>query len=556
VQAAPVSGLVRSLEAVRAVFANPALRNLQLAWLGSSSGHFAYAVALSVYAYRQGGASAVGVVWLLRTLPAAVVAPFTAVLSDRYRRERVMLLGNLVRAAATGATAGAVLWGAPAELVYAPSILVAIVGTSFWPAQTAILPTLARTPAELTGANTVSTTLDNVGTFLGPALCGLLLALTNIEAAFLATGAAFLASALLLGRVHTARGPGWDGEEVAGDVVAQLLAGFRATLRNRDIALLTGVHSAWAIAEGALNVLLVVAAIDLLDLGEGGVGLLNAAIGVGGLAGALVALALAGRARLARLLALALACWGLPIAIVGVWPKPVAALLLLGIVGVARIIIEVAGVTLLQRIVPDELRSRVFGILEALWVAGIGLGAVAAPALIAVAGEDGALVVFGLAPLGLMLVVWPWLRTVDAAAAPPPRELELVRGVPFLALLPAPAVEQLAKKLVPVRAAAGEMIIREGESGDRFYVVGAGQAEVTVQGERVATRGPGDFFGEIALLRRAPRMATVIARTDLELFALEQADFLAAVTGHTPSAAEADRVASARLAATALPRVP
>jgi predicted MFS family arabinose efflux permease len=388
VQAARVSGLVRSLEALRAVFANPALRNLQLAWLGSSSGHFAYAVALSVFAYRQGGASAVGLVWLLRTLPAAVVAPFTAVLSDRYRRERVMLLGNLVRAAATGATAGAVLWGAPAEFVYALSILVAIVGTSFWPAQTAILPTLARTPAELTGANTVSTTLDNVGTFLGPALCGLLLALTHIEVAFLATGAAFLASALLLARVHTAREVGWDGEEVAGAVVAQLLAGFRATLRNRDIALLIGIHSAWAIAEGALSVLLVVAAIDVLDIGEGGVGLLNAAIGVGGLAGALIALALAGRSRLARFLTLALACWGLPIAIVGAWPKPVAALALLGVVGVARIVIEVVGVTLLQRVVPDELRSRVFGILEALWVAGIGLGAVAAPALIAVAGED------------------------------------------------------------------------------------------------------------------------------------------------------------------------
>ena len=551
-----MSALVTSRQALRAVFANPALRNLELAWLGSSSGHFAYAVALSVYAYRHGGASAVGVVWLLRTLPAAAVAPFTAVLSDRYRRERVMLIGNLVRAAAAGATAAAVVWGAPTELVYALSILVAMVGTSFWPAQTAILPTLSRTPAELTGANTVSTTLDNVGTFLGPALCGLLLVLTSIEAAFLATGAAFVVSALLLTRVHTERALGYDGGEAAGAVVAQLLGGFRAVLRNRDIALLTGVHSAWAIAEGALSVLLVVAAIDLLDLGEGGVGLLNAAIGVGGVAGAVIALGLAGRSRLARFLALALACWGLPLAIVGLSPTLVVAVLVLGVVGVARIVTEVVGVTLLQRVVRDELRSRVFGVLEALWVAGIGLGAIAAPALIAVAGEDEAFIAFGLAPLGLMLVVWPWLRTVDAATTPPPRELELVRGVPFLALLPAPAVEQLARKLVPMRAAAGETVIREGERGDRFYIIGDGRAEVTVQGERVATRGPGDFFGEIALLRRTPRTATVTARTDLELFALEQAEFLAAVTGHTRSAAEADRVASARLAATALPRVP
>jgi Cyclic nucleotide-binding domain/Major Facilitator Superfamily len=551
-----VRGLQRSLESLRAVFASHALRNLQLAWLGSIAGEFAYAVALSVFAYRQGGATAVGVVWLVRTLPAAVVAPFAAVLGDRFRRERVMLLGNVFRAGATAATAAAIFWGASAPAVYALSILVAFASTVFWPAQAAVLPALARTPAELTAANTASTTLENVGTFVGPALCGILLAVTSIEAAFVATAAVFAVSAAVLARVHTAEpAPGASSGEAAA-IVEELMGGFRAVGHDSGVALLVGIYTAWALAEGALNVLLVVAAIELLGLGEGGVGLLNAAIGVGGLAGAFAALALAGRAGLARFLALGTLAWGVPIALLGVWTEPVAAVVLLGALGVVNIVIDVAGITLLQRVVPDDVRARVFGILEGLWVAGLGLGALAAPATIAVVGDRGALVAWGLFLPVVSLLVWTRLAGLDAVAAPPLRGLELVRGVPFLALLPPPALEQLADMLVPVGVTAGARVVREGEAGDRFYVIAAGEAAVTAGGERLRQLGPGDFFGEIALLHDVPRTASVVAVSDLELEALERADFLVAVTGHAASASEADRVAGARLAGAGVRRLP
>jgi MFS family permease len=152
-----------ALAALRAVLASPALRRLQLAWLGSIAGEFSYSVALSVYAYRQGGAAAVGLVWLLRMVPAAIGAPYAALLGDRYRRERVVLAANVVRTAATAATALAILAGASAAIVYALGILVALLSTIFWPAQAALLPSVARTPAELTAANTASTTLEGIG---------------------------------------------------------------------------------------------------------------------------------------------------------------------------------------------------------------------------------------------------------------------------------------------------------------------------------------------------------------------------------------------------------
>jgi MFS family permease len=196
---------VTAFAALRAVFASPALRRLQLAWLGSIAGEFSYSVAFSVYAYRQGGAPAVGLVWLLRMIPAAIGAPFAALLGDRYPRERVMLAANVVRAAATAATALAILGDAPAAVVYGLGVVVALLSTIFWPAQAALLPSLARTPAELTAANTASTTLEGIGSFVGPALCGLLLAETSIELAFAATAGVFAASALALAAVRGLR---------------------------------------------------------------------------------------------------------------------------------------------------------------------------------------------------------------------------------------------------------------------------------------------------------------------------------------------------------------
>jgi MFS family permease len=203
---------LRALAALGAVFASPQLRRLMLAWLGSIAGEFSFSVALSVYAYRQGGAEAVGVVWLLRMVPAALFAPFGALLGDRHRREWVMLAANLVRAAATGAAALAVLADLPAALVYALGIVVALLSTIFWPAQAALLPALARTPGELTAANAASTTLEGLGSFAGPGLCGVLLAATSVEVALAATAAVFAVAALGLTRVHGPEPAGGGGE--------------------------------------------------------------------------------------------------------------------------------------------------------------------------------------------------------------------------------------------------------------------------------------------------------------------------------------------------------
>ena len=540
--------LSESARAFRDVFANPNLRRLELAWAGSIVGYWAYGIALAVFAYEAGGAAAVGIVGVLRLLPAAVAAPFAALLGDRYRRERVMLASDVGRALVMAVAAVAVFVDAPNVVVYVLSALVAIMSTAFQPAQSALLPTIARTPEELTAANVASSTIESAGSFAGPALGGLLLAAAGVEVVFAATAATFLWSALLVARIH-AGDQGERRHEGGQGIVHEALVGFRTVAVEGRLRLLVGLYTANVLVAGALNVLIVVSALDLLDLGNSGVGFLNSAVGVGGLLGALAAVALVGRRRLASPFGIGLVLWGVPLALIGVFPDPPIALVLLAVIGVGNTIVDVAALTLLQRAVPDEVLARVFGVLETLIVATLGLGAVLAPLLIETFGIRGALIATGALLPVLAALFWRRLSSVDAAAAVPEKELELLRSIPFFAPLPAATIERLASRLSRFEFEPGVQIFRQDDRGDRFYVLGEGDVEVSVDGRRATTLGPGGYFGEIALLRDVPRTASVTALSAVEAYALERDDFIAAVTGHAPSAEAADAVVGTRLGA-------
>jgi Cyclic nucleotide-binding domain/Major Facilitator Superfamily len=292
-----------------------------------------------------------------------------------------------------------------------------------------------------------------------------------------------------------------------------------------------------------MNVLVVVTSFELLGLDEAGVGLLYAAVGVGGLVGGFIALLLASSGHLARDFAVGLALFGLPLALIGGVPISVVAVVGLAILGIGNSIVDVNALTIMQRAVPDAVLGRALGALEGLLLATLGLGALAAPILIELVGPEAALVATGaLLPL-LAVLTRPRLRALDRTTSAPDATA-LLRGVPMLAALPESVLERLAREAVPATFPAGHVILREGEPGARFYIVEKGQ--VAILGR---TFGPGDGFGEIALLRDVPRTATATAVTDAELVALEREPFVAAVTGHAPAAAAADTLVAARLGA-------
>lgn len=536
----------RSLDALGQVFRERDLRYLELSFGLNVTAENAYLVALGVFAYDAGGATAVGLVGLIRMIPAGVAGLFGAVVADRYRREWLLRMLYLARAVLAGATAIAFFAGAPVALVFALAALLNICAVLLRPALWALLPDLARTPEQLVACNGVWSIFEGISWLAGPAVAAVLIGVASPGVAFVFAAAILVAAAVCSLPVKAeqvvTRAP--SGRRV----VAETMEGVRFVARNRHTRVLYVLFGAQTTVRGALSVLIVVASIELLAMGEAGVGWLNSAFGVGGIAGAVASLSLIGRRRLAGPYALGLILWGAPIALLAAMPHPLTALLLLGMPGLGNAILDVSGFTLLQRLIPSNVMGRAFGALEAMVFATVGAGSVIASVLVGWLGTRGALIAVGSMLPVLAIASWPRLLSIDAITVVPERELALLRGVPMFAALPAVAMEHLAANIQAETVPARSVVIREGETGDRFYVIAAGDATVSVGRQTTQRLSAGDSFGEIALVRGVPRTATVKASSELELFVVPGEAFLAAVSGNVLSAAAADRTVTDRLA--------
>jgi MFS family permease len=524
---------------------NRDIRLVELAWGAAIAAEWAHFVAFGVFAYEEGGAAAVGVAGLVRLLPAAIVGPFAASLGDRFPRERFLLGMTVVGSVALGGSAAAFF--ADAEvLVFAFAALLGLAVTLIRPALQALLPSLARTPEELIASNAASSTIESLGTLVGPLLAGVLVSRADAGVVFAVGAGALLVGALLLSRVRVEGGIGLVSTDEGG-VSRVLAAGFRTIARAPRTRVLVSLIVAQTFIRGCLNVLIVVGAYRVLDAGAAAVGYMTAAIGVGGLIGAIGAMTLGGR-RLAVPFGLALVFWGLPITLIGPWPELAVAIFLLAVVGAANSVEDVAVFTLIQRLVPDQILTRVLGVTWSLAMGGVAVGSIAAPVVVKALGPRAAFVAVGAVLPLLALLTYRRLEEIDRAVAPAP-ELELVEQVPMFAPLSVAAKERVAANLVPLSVDAGEVVIRAGEVGDRFYIVDNGELDISAEGLH-ATAHHADYFGEIALLRDVPRTATVKALVETQLYALRREDFLAAVTGHRAAYAAGHAVAEERLART------
>jgi MFS family permease len=544
----------RRLRAFRSLAANTALLRVLGGYTLFILTEYSVWIAMLVYAYSRGGATIAGLVALAQLVPAAVLAPVAAAVADR--RSPVVLLagGYVVQAAAMAATAAAVIAGAPLA-AYAAAVVASTAVTTTRPAQSTLIPSVAATPDQLTAANVAAGWLEAAGIAMAGLLTGVVISLGGVAAVFAVCAGLGVVAALLVAWLRVPalaspgeRSPGERGPAVLADVAECLLL----TVRRPRLRLMLALLTAEAAVVGALDLLFVILAINVLGRSQAWAGYLNLAYGVGALLAATVSAMLVGRRLGGPILVAALVLSG-ALAALGFGLGLAGTVALLTVAGASRALLDVASRTLLQRSVPARLLGRVFGVLEGLTMAGLAVGALLVPLLVYLGGSRLALLgVAAVLPLAAA-AGGRELFGLDAGARVPVVEIALLRSLPLFAELPAPAIEGLAAALAPVHAPAGTVLIRQGDPGDAYYAIAAGQLDVVQDGRFLRRCGRGDGVGEIALLRTVPRTATVTAHTAATVYALSREPFLTAVCGHAATQRQADRIADARLAAGAAP---
>ncbi|HET7029586.1 MAG TPA: cyclic nucleotide-binding domain-containing protein [Candidatus Limnocylindrales bacterium] len=565
------------LSVLGAVLASPLLRRAEAAY-----GLFAFCewstwVAMIVYAYSRGGAFEAGLIAFLELAPSALVAPIVAGLGDRFARDRVLLRSYMIQAVFMAATAVAIVVGSEPPLVYAFAIVAANLVSFSRPLHAAFMPEISRSPDELTAANVVTGMAESGGSLLGPLGAGLLIGLSGPAAVFTvaAVGCGLSCLAIVdVGRrirrpdaqagvvpieLELAHGhelpPVAAGEAPRATVAAParadrgLVGGLAAIAADRRLLSVIVIATWCTFLVGAMDILYAVLAIDLLGLGGDGVGFVGALGGVGAVGGAAAGLALVGRERLGGAMIASAALFGIGIAAIGIAPASIATPLLIVLAGLGSGLSVVASQTLIQRLAGDDVMSRVFGLLQGLMMGATALGALAVPFIVGAVEDRLTFVLIGVSLPIVALVAGVSLVRGDRLPAARAAELRLLRAVPMLGPLSAPVLERLAAAAVPAGVPAGTVVVREGDVGDRFFVIAAGRAAVAIHDQPVAELGPGAGFGEIALLRSVARTATITALDDLELLAIDRGSFIEALTGQPRSATIATRIADEHLAA-------
>jgi MFS family permease len=521
------------------------IRRLLLAWFVCYAGDLAAFTAASVYAYHAGGAGLVAVLGLLKALPGALLVPLFTSWADRVPRERLLIASVAPRALLLAAAAAAMSGGGRGILVVVLVGLQAGLGSVFRQVQAALLPWLARTPGELTSANAAVSVLQSAAMVGGPAIAAGLLAISTAQSAMLAAcGLVAVGAALLAGVRPLSSETSAPSAGRLKQLKLDLTTGFKAGVGRRGTVPLVVPAAAQAFARGVLNVLLVVIALDLFSLGSAGVGWLGAVLGVGGILGGPLAVMLVRGRRVARCFAGGVAGWGVPMILLtfahaAYWPY-----LALGAIGIANVVDDVGIYSSLQQVIPPRLMGRALGVRRGVLLLSLGLGSAVTPLLIHALGARGTLVATGALLVVVAAGFWPSLAAIDSKIAAPGPDLALLRQVAFFRPLPFAVIEHLATELQPATYESGDVIVREGEPGDRFYIMVEGRVRASKDGKQLNEMSAPDSFGEIALLRQTPRMVTITATSLLEARILAREEFLAAVTGNPESAESADQVVS------------
>jgi len=510
------------------------------------TGKWTESVAITVAAFRVGGAELVAVALLARKLPTALLGPALGAVIERRAPLTVLRVAVSLSVLLAAVSAIAVIDEQAVGVAIGAGSVLGLCGVARRVANGVLVPTMVGRTSELTAVAVVYRGLEALGLFLGPALAGVLIAVGQPATAFAAVAVLNVGGVLLL------RDLGGGGAVVPRRAVSTLgrssrwpgLAELARPLRNRDVRLLLSFALVQTIVYGGFSVLVAPLAIDELGLGEGGVGLLSAAFGVGSLVGSLILFGLAGSARVGFIIVVGLLLWGAPLLVLLGVDAPAPVIAALALVGVGDVVFQVALTTTLQRVAEPSRLGRTFAALETVHAVGFALGVAISAAAADVAAST-MLAVFGGVLGALALVALPVTRVLDRRTTAPAHAVAVLRDRPVFEMLPAPALERLALQLRREEHAAGTDIVVQGDLGSRYYLVDDGRVSVSVDDRVVGEMGPGDDFGEVALVRSSQRTATCTAETATVTWSIDGDDVLAVLGS---ASGTLDDVAEARLA--------
>jgi len=506
------------------------VRKIVAAFAAVTVGEWVLGTTVAIHAYTVGGALLVGLVGF-RFVPAAVAGLVTAQFADTHRRERVLTATAFTRAVASALAAASLALGLPFVIPLLLVWLDAMAGSAYRPAQAALLPTVVRTPSELTAAAAAASNAKCSSQLLGALAGGLLVASQPVAIAVSVATALYLAAGFGTAGIRTG-GPAAQARLGSRERLRRMRDGAAVLSRDREATEIVAWAGLRSLIRGLWMSLGVVAALRLLGLGKAGFGFLMAAAAAGALTAIPLSALLVGRRRLAPWLAAGLLACGASIAAIGAVAAGIPAIALMVGWGIGMAISDVAGQALLNRVVPALSIGSVTGFMESGKLLLEGGGSMIAPLLVAALGVRAALIAVGLVVIAVLGAGARAFARIDVRATGRINVLELVANVLFFRALRVDALEGVVAQLEEVAAPAGRELVSQGEHDDaRWYLVEKGELEVRIDGFLVNELARRDGFGELALMRDAPRAATVRARTDVVLLSLERAAFLAAIAG-------------------------
>jgi MFS family permease len=532
-------------------------RRFLLSTAVSGTGDFLYSVALVVYLIEEtGSAGWVAAAVIARMVAFTLLGAVGGVIADRFDRRRLMVVLDVARAAVMVGIAFIIMADGPPLTVLVLVVTSAALTTPYRPAGVAATPLLVAED-DLAAANAAEASISQLCWFLGPALGAAIVALSGPEAAFFANAATFAVSAVLVaGLGSIGSGNRGDHETGAGThMVREFVEGARAVKEVKGLAALTLLVVAVLFAFGIEQVVQVLVVRDRLDLDADAVGVLIACTGIGGLLAVPFSARLAAHRNAGRLLAISGLLMGAPLALLAVTNHLAVAGALMVVEGVGNIFLDVLAITLLQRVCPDRLLGRVFSLQDTSGSLAQLAGTISAPLLISLVDLELALLVGGGALVASSLLLLPALQAISTRT-----EAERVRLAPIVAELGELGIlgdasqvarERIARSTSTLVVEPGSVIVAEGDAAADLFVIRSGTVTVsTAELGHVRDMGPGEWFGEIGLIRRLPRTATVTAASAVDLLVIPGPVFLDAVAASDTMAGPLATALNMRLART------